>query len=101
MKILQFESEVALELIENEDKLGKSDDYKLTKWRYVERYVHCFLDDIFTSKEEADFYIVNAIQRLSLITSKQQFGKEHPTELYNEIKFKVIKKAEVFENQTS
>jgi hypothetical protein len=93
MSFLQFGSEVALEFIRNENKLGKSDEYKLSKWRYVERYVHCFLDAVFKPEEEADFHLINTIQRLSLLTTGKQFGETNQVELFNDIKAKIIDKS--------
>ena len=101
MKFLQFGSEVALELIENENILGKSTDYKLNMMDYAERHIHCFLNDIFTSEEEVYFYLENTIQRLCHLYTGQQFGKKHQREyqqLIRDIKLNIIKKSkETFE----
>jgi hypothetical protein len=57
-------SEVSLKLIKNQQKIGSSKEYRRPIEFYVDRYVHCFLNNIFDQSEEIDFYLKEAIGRL-------------------------------------
>jgi len=93
VKMLKFGSEVALELIKNEDKLGRSEEYKKPVKVYADRYVHCFLDQLSTLVNEIDFYLEQAIQRISYATASKMFLEQDLMDLINSVKGKVINKA--------
>jgi hypothetical protein len=63
-KFLNLGSEVSLKLIKNQQKIGSSKEYRRPIEFYVDRYVHCFLNNIFDQSEEIDFYLKEAIGRL-------------------------------------
>ena len=63
MKFLQTGSEFALELIENRDRLGGSQNYKKDAHYYADRYTHLFLDQISSLVNENDFDLSQGIFR--------------------------------------
>lgn len=65
IKFLNLGSEVALALIKNQEKLEKSEEYKQPIDFYADRYIHCFLNNIFDPFKEISFYLNQAIQRIS------------------------------------
>jgi hypothetical protein len=66
--MLRFASDTALKLIEDRDKLGRTEDYRKDINFYADRYVHLFLNMIGTipSFDEADFLLLQGCQRSSL-----------------------------------
>ena len=93
VKMLEFGSETALELIKNKDKLGKSEEYKKPVNFYADRYVHCFLNQFTTLINEIDFYLNEAIQRISYTSTRKMFTEEELRNLTNDIRDKVVNKA--------
>ena len=63
MKFMEMGSELALELIENKDKLGRSPDYKKNANEYADRYTHLFLNQISSLVNEVDFDLSQGIFR--------------------------------------
>ncbi len=49
--MLNFGSEIALELIKNKEFMGKSDEFKNSLNEYVDRYVHLFLNQVIPNDE--------------------------------------------------
>lgn len=66
VKFLNMGSEVALTLLKNKDKLGRSEEYKKSLEYYADRYVHCFLNNIFSPAEEIIFLLRQGIGRLQI-----------------------------------
>ena len=79
VKILQFGSETAMELIKNKDEIGKK-DYKKDIFSYADRYTHLFLNPLTLSMplpfNEISFYLIQAIQRIAKATKDRQFPPE-------------------------
>ena len=71
MRFLEVGAEFALGLVENKNKLGKSDEYKRDAFFYADRYTHLFLNQIGSLLDEPDFYLTQGISRFSC-----QIGKE-------------------------
>jgi len=82
--MLGFASDTALKLIEDQDKLGRTRDYRWGINFYADRYVHLFLNMIETipSFDEADFLLSRGCQRTSL----KSIGKPLLQEELNRIK---------------
>jgi len=93
IKFLNLGSEVALNLIKNQEKLGKSEEYRKPISFYADRYVHCFLNQLRTLIDEINFYLCEAIQRISYRETKEQFAEEELRNLIKEIKDKIVNKA--------
>ena len=64
MKFMELGSEFALDLIENEEKLGCSEEYRRNASSYADRYTHLFLNQISTLVNEVDFHLQQGISRL-------------------------------------
>lgn len=93
IKLLEFGSEVALELIKNREKLGKSEEFKLPIEFYADRYVHCFLNNILNTSEEIDFYLCEAIQRISQSSIGKQFEQKELERIMRETRNKIASEA--------
>jgi hypothetical protein len=63
IRFLEFGAEFALDLAENKDKLGKSDEYKKNAFSYADRYTHLFLNQISSLVNEVDFDLKEGIFR--------------------------------------
>jgi len=63
VSFLEFGAEFALELIENKDRLGNSNEYKRNVFFYADRYTHLFLNQISSLLDEADFYLLQGVFR--------------------------------------
>jgi len=72
IRFLNLGSETALELIKNQEKLGKSKEYEKPINFYADRHIHCFLNNIFDPIKEINFYPTEAIQRTSLLHTGKQ-----------------------------
>jgi len=65
MKFFQIGSEYALDLLRNEEKLGRSDEYKEDAYYYADRYVHCFLNQMAMLVNEVGFLHQQYLSRRS------------------------------------
>jgi len=72
VSLLEFGSELALELVENKDKLGISDEYKKNVMFYADRYTHLFLNQISSLLDEVDFYLMEGVGRLAYRIAKDR-----------------------------
>jgi len=72
IRFLELGSEFALELVENKDKLGKSDEYKKNAVDYADRYTHCFLNQISSLVDEANFNLTEGVFRFAYQTMKSK-----------------------------
>ena len=89
---LNLGSETALELIKNQEKLGKSKEYKKPINLYADRYVHCFLNNIFDPIREINFYLTEAVQRTSLLHTAKQLEQKEFDNLVTEIIEFIVKR---------
>lgn len=93
IKFLNTGSEFALALIKNQDKLDKSAEYKKSIDFYADRYVHCFLNNIFVPSEEVNFYLKEAIQRISHLYTGRCFEHKGLENLIAKIERLIVNKA--------
>lgn len=93
IKFLNLGSEVALTLLKNKGKLGSSEEYKKSIEFYADRFVHCFLNNIFDSSKEINFYLEQAIQRTSYSYTKKLFEQSELQNFINEIRGLIVQKA--------
>ena len=80
-KMLNFGSEIALELIKKHKDMGRSEKFKKPLNVYVDRYVHLFLNQMNPLINELQFYLDQLIHRHFLYTIR----KPPPEELANKI----------------
>jgi len=85
-KMLNFGSEIALELIKKHKDMGRSKEFKVPLEVYVDRYVHLFLDQMAPLINELQLYLEWLIFRYFLYT----VGKLPSEEVTNEIAEKII-----------
>lgn len=76
IRFLELGSEFALELIENKEKLGNSDEYKKDAFFYADRYTHLFLNQITSLVDEPDFYLTQGIFRFACQIGKGISGSK-------------------------
>jgi hypothetical protein len=88
IKMLQFGSETAMELIRDEDRIGKSDEYTKNITFYADRYVHIFLNSL-AWIDEIDFYLKEAVLRIAYSIDKE-LSKDGLGMLVREIRKRVI-----------
>jgi hypothetical protein len=89
MKMLEQGSEIALELIENREKVGASDEYSADILVYADRHVHLFLNQMSTYINEVDFCLRDAIQRQALSISGKQLPRDRLLRLVKKLKFAI------------
>ncbi len=75
-KILNFGSEIALELIMNVKIMEKSNWFKTSLDVYVDRYVHLFLNQVSPLINELDFYLLQLVYRYFLYATGSYPSKE-------------------------
>lgn len=88
IRFLELGAEFALELVENKDTLGKSDEYKKSAFAYADRYTHLFLNQISSVVDEADFYLKEGVFRYAHGTMKS-LAKEKINSIVEQTKQKI------------
>ena len=89
VELLEFGSEFALELVENKDKLGTSEEYRKNAFDFADRYTHLFLNQISSLLNEADFYLDQGIFR-HLLTRGIQLPLQQIQEIREKIKHNIV-----------
>jgi len=90
--VLRFASNTALKLIQDQDKLGKIEDYKKNVNFYADRYVHSFLNMLKTipSFDEANFLLFEGCQRSALKLIHRQLSREEYIRIKRLVQQKIL-----------
>jgi len=97
-KMLNFGSEVALELIKNIGIMRKSNEFKTLLDIYVDRYVHLFLNQISPLFDELNFHLTQLVYRYFLYITGNYPSEEVINEVAEEILQTLQQKAKDLQN---